>query len=123
MSVTGQPLDGAPAVVHLLHFHFHNSSPGCFQSTTLLLTLWGPVDFNFGDVVGILAQHMPNPAPSLPGDDGLHILLLTPCYEVTGGDGPRPEDAFDFSEACCVEGQQLSTWQDHVQSYASTLDP
>ena len=29
--------------------------------------------------VGILAQHVPKPATSLPGDDGLHILLLAPC--------------------------------------------
>ena len=35
LSVTGQPLDGAPAVVHLLHVHFHISSPGSLQSTTL----------------------------------------------------------------------------------------
>ena len=32
-----------------------------------------------GDGVGILAQHVPNPAPSFPGDDGLHMLLLGPC--------------------------------------------
>ena len=80
LSVTGQPLDGAPAVVHLLHFRFHSSSPGCLWSTMLLLSLWGPVDCNFGDGVGLLAQHRPNPAPSLPGDEGLHnILLLAPC--------------------------------------------
>ena len=30
--------------------------------------LWGPVDCNFGDGVGVLAQHVPNPTPSLPGD-------------------------------------------------------
>ena len=35
LSATGQPLGGAPAVVHVLHFRFHSSSPGCFQSTTL----------------------------------------------------------------------------------------
>ena len=29
-SVTGQPLDGAPAVVHVLHFRSHSFSPGCF---------------------------------------------------------------------------------------------
>ena len=79
LSVTGQPLDGASAVVHVLQFGFHSSSPGCLQSTTLLLSLWGPVDCNFGDGVGILAQHVPSPAPSLPGDDGLRILLLAPC--------------------------------------------
>ena len=127
LPVTGQPLDGAPAVVHVLHFRFHSSSPGCLHSsspgclnssspgclhssspgclhssspgclhssspgclhssspgclgsTTPLLSLWGPVDFNFGDGVGILAQHMHNPAPSLPGYGGLHILLLAPC--------------------------------------------
>ena len=33
-------------VVHVLHFSFHSSSPGCLQSTTLPLPLflWGPVD-------------------------------------------------------------------------------
>ena len=72
LSVTGQPLDGTPAVVHVLHFHFHSSSPDCLWSTMLLLSLWGPVDCNFGDGVGILVQHMPNPAQLLPGDDGLH---------------------------------------------------
>ena len=30
------------------------------------VVFWGPVDCNFGDGVGILVQHMPNPAPSLP---------------------------------------------------------
>ena len=79
MSVTCQPLDGAPAVIHVLHFCFHSFSPGCLRSTTLPLSLWGPVDWNFGDGVGILVQHMPNPAPSLPGDDGLHFPLLAPC--------------------------------------------
>ena len=79
VSVTGQPLDGAQAVVHLLHFHFHSSLPGYLWSTTLPHSFWGPVDHNFGDGVGILVQHLPNPAPSLPGDDGLHTLLLTPC--------------------------------------------
>ena len=33
----------------------------------------GSVDFNFGDGVGILMQHVPNPAPSLPGDVGLPV--------------------------------------------------
>ena len=79
LSVTGQPLDGTPAVVHVLHFRFHSSSPGCLRSTKFLLSLWGPMDCNFGDGVGILVQHVPNPAPSLPGDDGLHILLLALC--------------------------------------------
>ena len=79
LSVTGKPLDGAPAVVHVLHFRFHSSPPGCLWSTTLLPSLWGPVDCNFGDGAGILAQHVPNPAQLLPGDDGLHNLLLAPC--------------------------------------------
>ena len=79
LSATGQPLDGAPAVVHLLHFRFHSSSSGCFRSTTLPLSLWGPVDCNFGDGVGILAKHVPNPAPSLSGGGGLHTLLVAPC--------------------------------------------
>ena len=39
----------------------------------------------FCDGVGILAQHMPKPAPSLLG--GIRILLLAPCQEVTVGDG------------------------------------
>ena len=107
LSVTGQPLDGAPAVVLVLHFRFHSSSPGCLWSTTLLLSLWGPVDFNFGDGVGILAQHMHNPAPSLPGYGGLHILLLAPCSEVTAGDGSWPADELDFPDACFVKGRQL----------------
>ena len=79
LSVTGQPLDGTPAVIHVLQFRFQSSSPGCLRLTTLLLSLWDPVDCNSGDEVGIFAQYVPNPAPSLPGDDGLHILLLTPC--------------------------------------------
>ena len=79
MSVFGQPLDGAPAVLQVLHFRFHSSSPGCLRSTSLLLSLLGLVDCKFGDGVGILAQDVPNPAPSLPGNDGLHILLLAPC--------------------------------------------
>ena len=92
MSVTGQPLDGAPAVVHLLHFHFHSSSPSCLRSTMLPLSRWA-VDCSFGDGVGILVQHVPNPGPSLPGDGGLHILLLAPCYTV--GDGSWTKDALD----------------------------
>ena len=79
MPVTGRPLDGVPAVVHGLQFRFHSSSPGCLQSTMLPLSLWGPVNCNFGDGIDILAQHVPNPAPSLPSDNGLHILLLAPC--------------------------------------------
>ena len=79
LSVARQPLDGDPAVVHVLHFRFHSSLPGFLRSITLPLSLRRPVDCNFGDGVGILAQHVPNPAPSLPGDDGLRILLLAPC--------------------------------------------
>ena len=78
LSVTGQPLYGAPLVVHVFHFCFHSSSQSCLPSTTLPLSLWGPVDCNVGDGVGILMQHVPNPVPSLPGGDGLHILLLAP---------------------------------------------
>ena len=70
----------------------------------LPLFLWGPVDCNFGDGVGILVQHMPNPAQSLPGDDGLHILWLAPCLEVMVGDDSWPENALDFLEACRVKG-------------------
>ena len=33
-------LDDAPAVVHVLHFRFQSSSPGCLRSTTLPLSLW-----------------------------------------------------------------------------------
>ena len=73
----------------------------------LPLFLWGPVDCNFCDGVSILAQHVPNPAPSLSGDNGLHIFLLVPCLEVTVGDGSWPEDALNFSEACHVKGRQL----------------
>ena len=76
LSVTGQPLDGAPAEVHVLHFRFHSSLPGCLWSSIHPLSLWGPVDCKFGDGVSVLAQQVPNPAPSLSGDDGLHILLL-----------------------------------------------
>ena len=36
-----------------------------------------PSDCNFGD--SILAQNTPRPVPSLPGDDGLRILLLALC--------------------------------------------
>ena len=52
LSVTGQPPDGVPAVVHVLQFRFHSCSPGCLRSTTLPLSLWGSV----GDTVvtGIL---------------------------------------------------------------------
>ena len=102
MSVDSQPLDGALAVVHVLHFCIHSSSPGCLQSTTFPLSLWGPVDCNFGDRFVILVRHMPNPVPSLPGDDGFHILLLAPCYEV--GDGSWPKYALDFPEVCRVKG-------------------
>ena len=79
LSVTGQPLDGAPAVVHVLQFCFHSSSPGCLWSTMLPLSLWGPVDCNFSDGVGILMQHVPNPVPLLSGDDGLRVVLQAPC--------------------------------------------
>ena len=41
-------------------------------STILQLFLWGPVDCNFGDGVGIPTQHVPNPAPLLP------VLSLAP---------------------------------------------
>ena len=68
-------------MVHVLHFGFHSSSSGCLRSTTLLLTLWGPVDCNFGDGVGILTQHVPNPVPLLSG---------------YGGDNSRPEDVLIF---------------------------
>ena len=68
MPVTGHPLDGASAVVHLLHICFHSSSPGYLWSTMLPLSLWGPLDCNFGDGVGILVQHVLYPAPSLSGD-------------------------------------------------------
>ena len=34
------------------------------------------MDCNFGDGVDILAQLLPNPGPSLPADDGLHIYPL-----------------------------------------------
>ena len=44
----------------------------------LPLSLSSPVDYNFGDGAGILAQHIPNSVPSLPGDGGLHLLLLAP---------------------------------------------
>ena len=76
-SVIGQPLDGAPDV-HDLHFHFHSSLPRCLLSITLPLFLWGPVDCNSGDVVGILVQHLPNAEPLLPGNDGFYVLLLAP---------------------------------------------
>ena len=72
-----------------------------------MLSLWGPVDCTFVDGVGFLAQHLPHPAQLLPGDDGLHVLLLAPCYEVTVGDGSWPEDTLDFPEACRVKGRQL----------------
>ena len=86
MSVTVQPLDGAPAVSHVP-------------------SLWSQVDCNFGDGVGILVQHVSSPAPSLPNNDGLHILLLAPCSEDTVGDGSWPKEALDFPEACRVKGQ------------------
>ena len=57
--------------------------------------------------VGILAQHVPNSVPLLPGYDGLHILLQKPCQEVTVGDGSWPKDALDFPKACSVKGQQF----------------
>ena len=47
--------------------------------STLPLSLWSPVDCNFGDGVGIHVQHVLDPAPSLSGDGGLHILLLALC--------------------------------------------
>ena len=78
LSVTGQPLDGAPAVFHL-HFRFHGSLPGCLWLTMHPLSPLGPVDCNFGDGLSILVQHEPDPAPLLPDYDGLHILLLAQC--------------------------------------------
>ena len=66
-------------------------------------SFWGPVDCNFGDGVGILAQHAPSPAPSFPGDDGLHVFLLAQCHEATIGDGTWPKDALDLSEACSLD--------------------
>ena len=39
----------------------------------------GPVDCKRGDGVGILSQYVPNPAPSLSGDDGLYILSPSSC--------------------------------------------
>ena len=56
---------------------------------------------------GILVQHVPNPGPSLPGDGGLHILLLALCWEVMAGNGSWPKDASDFPAACHVKGRQL----------------
>ena len=56
---------------------------------------------------GILVQHVPNPAPSLPSDNGLRILFQAPCSEVMVGEGSWPKDALDFSEACHVKGRQL----------------
>ena len=71
----------------IISIRFHSSSPGCLRSTMLHLSLWGSADCNFGNGVDILAQHVRNPGPLLPDDDGLHILLLAPCSEVTVGDG------------------------------------
>ena len=59
-------------------------------------SLWDPVDCNVSDEVGIVAQLVPKLAPSLSGDDGLHILLLAPCEEVTVGDGSWPEMQWIF---------------------------
>ena len=64
LSVTGQPLDGAPAVVHL-HFCFHSSTPGCLRSTTLPFSLWGLVDCNFGDGLASLRSMCPIQPQSL----------------------------------------------------------
>ena len=41
--------------------------------------LLGPVDCKRGDGIGILSQYVPNPAPSLSGDDGLYILSPSSC--------------------------------------------
>ena len=75
-------------MVDVRHVRFHSSSPDCLQSTTLPLSLWGPADCNFADGVGILAQHVPNPASLLPGYDGLHILLLAPINPLLLGMQP-----------------------------------
>ena len=85
----------------------------------LPLSLWGPVDCNFCDVGGILGQHVPHPVPSLLGDDGLRILLLAPCQEVTVGDGSWPKDALDFPEACRVKERQFGKVmrRQHSNSY------
>ena len=104
LSVSVQPLDGASVEVHVLQLH--SSSPGCLQLTMLPLSRWA-VDCSFGDGVGILVQHVPNPGPSLPGDGGLHILLLALCWEVMAGNGSWPKDASDFPAACHVKGRQL----------------
>ena len=52
-------------------------------------------------------QQVPNLAPSLPGEDVLHILLMALCEDVTVGDGSWPKGALDFPEACRVKGRQL----------------
>ena len=46
-SVTDQPLDGATTMDHGLYFCFQSSSPGFLWSTTLPLSLWGPMDATF----------------------------------------------------------------------------
>ena len=109
-------MDGTPAVV--LQIRFHRSSPGCLRLTTLPLSLWGQVDCNFGDGVGILAQHVPNPAPPLPSDDGLHIVLLAPRSAVTVGDGSRPKDALDFPRGLC---ERTTAGYGQTRSSASAL--
>ena len=68
------------------------------------------MDCNFSGGVGILAQLVSNLASSLPGDGGLHILLLGLCLEVTVGDGSWPENALDLPQACRVRGRQLGKW-------------
>ena len=46
-------------------------------------------------------------SPSPSQDDGLHALLVTAGENLLVGDGLKPENTRDPSEALCMEGGQL----------------
>ena len=100
LSVTGQPLDGATVVVHVFHFRFHSSSPGCHRSTTLPRFLWGPVDCNFGDGVAIASYSFLVMMVSI--SSCWHRAKRSRLEMVLG-----QNDALDFPEACRVKERQL----------------
>ena len=84
LPVTGQSLDGAPAVVHVLHFRFHGSPPGCLRSTTLPLTLWSPAEtftFTYPFTAGIVG------APQMTS---LPVSSVFPCSPQPSGTWRTP---------------------------------
>ena len=57
-----------------------------------------------GDAVRFLSQHMANPSPSPPHDDGVRALLFAAGKKISVRDGLRLEYPQDTSEVLGVEG-------------------